>query len=142
MAALRGLNEIALALHLYIWNIGYMNDAQAIAVLSALAQPTRLDAYRALIRSGPEGMAAGKLADRLEVPQNTLSAHLGILQRAGLVSSTRQSREIIYRPELEQVRELTLFLLKDCCGSRPELCAPLFDELTRKPRRKAGAHGC
>lgn len=118
-----------------------MNNEQAILALSALAQPTRLDAFRALVRSAPEGMAAGKLAEKLDVPQNTLSTHLGILQRAGLVSSTRQSREVIYRPELELMRELTLFLLKDCCGGRAQLCAPLIDELSCRPRKRAG-NGC
>jgi DNA-binding transcriptional ArsR family regulator len=119
-----------------------MENEQAIAALSSLAQPTRLEAFRALVRSGPDGMAAGKLAEKLGVPQNTLSTHLSILQRAGLVSSERQSREVFYSPVLEQVRALTLFLLKDCCGGRSELCAPLIEDLSTKPRRKAGAHGC
>ncbi len=119
-----------------------MDNEQAILALSALAQPTRLDAFRALVRAGPEGIPAGKLATKLGVPQNTLSTHLSILQRAGLVSSERQSREVLYRPELERVRTLTLFLLKDCCGGRAELCAPLIQDLTSKSRKKASAHGC
>lgn len=116
-----------------------MDDDQAIRALSALAQPTRLEAFRALVRAGPDGMPPGKLADKLGIPQNTLSTHLGILQRAGLVSSERQSREVLYRPELEQVRALTLFLLKDCCGGSAELCAPLVDDLSIKRRGKAGS---
>jgi DNA-binding transcriptional ArsR family regulator len=75
-------------------------------------------------------VAAGELARLIEVPQNTLSSHLNILARAGLVHSERQSRSIIYRANLEQLRDVTLYLVKDCCGGRPELCAPLIAELT------------
>ncbi|MBB6510670.1 DNA-binding transcriptional ArsR family regulator [Rhizobium soli] len=64
------------------------------------------------------------------MPQNTMSAHLNILSRAGLVSSQRQSRVVTYRVETETLRELVLFLLKDCCGGNAELCAPLIAELT------------
>ncbi|MBP2459944.1 DNA-binding transcriptional ArsR family regulator [Rhizobium sp. PvP014] len=64
------------------------------------------------------------------MPQNTMSAHLNILSRAGLVSSQRQSRVVTYRVEMETLRELVLFLLKDCCGGNAELCAPLIAELT------------
>jgi ArsR family transcriptional regulator, arsenate/arsenite/antimonite-responsive transcriptional repressor len=119
-----------------------MDSERAILALSALAQSTRLNAFQALVHAGPEGMPAGKLADKVGVPQNTLSTHLRILQQAGLVSSERHSREIIYRPELAQVRSLTLFLLKDCCGGRPELCIPLIQDLKSKSRKKASTHGC
>lgn len=66
----------------------------------------------------------------LDVPQNTISTHLAILERAGLVSSERKSRSIIYRAELDRIREITSFLVNDCCGGRPELCEPLIAELT------------
>jgi DNA-binding transcriptional ArsR family regulator len=66
----------------------------------------------------------------LDVPQNTLSSHLNILAHAGLVRGERQSRSIIYRADLERLREVTLYLVKDCCGGRPELCAPIIAELT------------
>jgi ArsR family transcriptional regulator, arsenate/arsenite/antimonite-responsive transcriptional repressor len=59
-----------------------------------------------------------------------MSAHLATLSRAGLVSSERQGRSIIYRADLQGLRDLTLFLLKDCCGGSAELCAPLIAELT------------
>jgi ArsR family transcriptional regulator len=65
----------------------------------------------------------------MEVPQNTMSAHLAILARAGLVSSERHSRTIVYRADLNQLREMMLFLVKDCCEGRPELCAPLVADL-------------
>ncbi|MDX3925472.1 MAG: metalloregulator ArsR/SmtB family transcription factor [Shinella sp.] len=107
-----------------------MENKEAIAALAALAQPTRLDTFRLLVKHEPDGIAAGELARMLEVPQNTMSAHLATLSRAGLVTSERQSRSIIYRADLDGFRELTLFMIKDCCGGNAELCAPLIADLT------------
>jgi ArsR family transcriptional regulator len=106
-----------------------MDSDAPISALGALAQATRLDTFRLLVRSEPDGLAAGEIARRLSVPQNTMSAHLGILARAGLVRSERRSRQIVYRADLAGLRDLTLFLVKDCCGGAPELCAPLIAEL-------------
>ncbi len=108
---------------------GYMETESAIAVLSALAQPTRLDVFRLLVRHEPVGLAAGEIARRLDVPQNTMSAHFGILARAGLVHAERHSRSIIYRADLNGLRALTLFLVKDCCAGNAELCKPLVAAL-------------
>ncbi|WP_430260231.1 ArsR/SmtB family transcription factor [Neorhizobium sp. IRS_2294] len=107
-----------------------MESEVAILALAALAQPTRLEAFRLLVRHEPDGLPAGDIARARAVPQNTMSAHLNILSRAGLVSSQRQSRVVTYRVEMETLRELVLFLLKDCCGGNAELCAPLIAELT------------
>lgn len=107
-----------------------MEPSSATAVLAALAQPTRLDAFRLVMRHEPAGLPAGEIARRLEVPQNTLSTHLAILERAGLLASERQGRTIVYRAELDRMRELTSFLVSDCCDGRPELCAPLVAEFT------------
>jgi DNA-binding transcriptional ArsR family regulator len=106
-----------------------MDQHETIDALSALAQQTRLDAFRKLVAAEPDGMAVGELARLLDIPQNTLSAHLAILTRAGLTESRRQSRSIIYRAKLSAVRDLTLFLLKDCCHGNSEICAPLLAEL-------------
>jgi len=106
-----------------------MDNFVAIAALSALAQETRLAAFRALIAAGAEGMAAGRLAEQLSVPQNTLSTHLAMLAQAGLVTGERRSRSIIYRAEIDRLRDLMLFLIEDCCGGHPELCLPLADAL-------------
>jgi ArsR family transcriptional regulator, arsenate/arsenite/antimonite-responsive transcriptional repressor len=103
---------------------------EVIAALAALAQPTRLNTFRLLVKHEPDGMAAGELARLTKVPQNTMSAHLTILARAGLIAGERHSRSIIYRANLDRFRALTLFLVKDCCGGRPELCAPLIADLT------------
>lgn len=106
-----------------------MDIDSTILALGALAQTTRLDAFRLLVRHAPDGLPAGDIARQLDVPQNTLSTHLGILSRAGLVSSERRSRSILYRADLDALRALTLFLVKDCCAGKPELCAPLVAEL-------------
>ena len=107
-----------------------MDNNAAIAALGALAQTTRLETFRLLVRHEPYGIPAGELARLIDVPQNTMSAHLATLLRAGLVTSERQSRSIMYRAHLNGLRELTLFLLKDCCGGSTELCVPLIAELT------------
>ena len=97
-----------------------MESENAILALAALAQPTRLDAFRLLVRHEPDGMAAGDIADTLAVPANTMSAHLGVLSRAGLITSKRMSRSIIYRADLDRISTLVVFLLKDCCEGRAD----------------------
>lgn len=107
-----------------------MEIESSLLALSALAQSTRLDVFRLLVKHEPDGLPAGAVARLLHVPVNTMSAHLAILQRGGLIRSERQGRSIIYRANLVALRELVLFLLKDCCGGNEELCAPLIAELT------------
>ncbi len=106
-----------------------MELTEVIAALAALAQPTRLEAFRLLVQREPEGVAAGDLARLLAVPQNTMSAHLAVLSRSGLVAGERHSRSIVYRANLARLRALVTFLLKDCCGGRSEICAPLIADL-------------
>lgn len=106
-----------------------MDKYQVITALAALAQPTRLETFRLLVRAEPDGVAAGELARRVGVPQNTMSTHLAILSRAGLVRGERQVRSIVYRADLVHLREALLFVLKDCCDGRPEVCAPLIADL-------------
>ena len=120
-----------------------MDMYQALAAFAALSQSTRLDVFRLLVAHEPEGMPAGEVARRLDVPHNTLSTHLGILARAGLISAERQSRLIIYRAQLDAVRDLASFILKDCCGGKPEICAPLIADLQPccpAEARPAGLH--
>jgi ArsR family transcriptional regulator len=118
----------------------YMDNIEVIDALSALAQTTRLDTFRLLVSREPDGIAAGELARLAAVPQNTMSTHLAILARAGLVRGERQSRSIIYRADLQRFREVTLFLLKDCCGGRPDICTPLIADLTLCRPAKASAN--
>lgn len=119
-----------------------MESNTAIEALAALAQPTRLAAFRLLIQHEPEGLPAGEVARLLDVPQNTMSTHLAILERAGLISSERQGRSIFYRAGIDTVREVTSFLVNDCCGGRPELCEPLVAEFTPCCAPKEAADAC
>jgi DNA-binding transcriptional ArsR family regulator len=98
-----------------------MEIESAVTTLSGLAQETRLQSFRLLVQHEPDGMAAGDIARAMGVPQNTMSTHLAILVREGLVTSERRSRSIIYRANLDRLRDLTLFLLQDCCGGRADL---------------------
>ncbi|QIG92258.1 MULTISPECIES: ArsR/SmtB family transcription factor [unclassified Bradyrhizobium] len=120
-----------------------METEEAVLALAALSQPTRLEAFRALVKHEPEGLAAGDLARLLEVPQNTLSAHLSILTRARLVTSERRSRSIVYRANLDEFRNVAVFLLRDCCDGRPEICAPVVESLQPccPPQRKERTRG-
>jgi ArsR family transcriptional regulator, arsenate/arsenite/antimonite-responsive transcriptional repressor len=99
-----------------------MSPAHALAALSALGQPTRLEIFRLLIRREHEGLAAGAIADAVGAPHNTLSTHLAILARAGLVRGAREGRSIVYRADIEGMRDLISFLVTDCCDGHPELC--------------------
>lgn len=107
-----------------------MDTTDAITALTALAQTTRLETFRALVQHEPDGVPAGELARLIAIPQNTMSAHLAVLARAGLVRGERRSRSIIYRADLVRLREVVTFLLKDCCGGKSEICAPLIADLT------------
>jgi DNA-binding transcriptional ArsR family regulator len=102
-----------------------MEPQQAIGALSALAHPGRLGIFKLLVRAGPEGMAAGDIARTTGSLANTLSANLNLLAGAGLVSSRRDGRSIIYAAGYERMSELLAFLMEDCCAGNPEICAPL-----------------
>ncbi len=102
-----------------------MDDTDALLAFAALSQSTRLDVFRLLMAAEPEGLPAGEVARRLAVPQNTMSTHLAVLARAGLIASERRSRSIIYRARVESVRALVDFLMHDCCGGNPQVCAAL-----------------
>jgi ArsR family transcriptional regulator len=107
-----------------------MKPSDAVSVFAALSQPTRLAVFQVLVEREPEGLPAGDIARQMQVPHNTMSTHLAILTRAGLITAQRRSRSIIYRARLETIQALVGYLLKDCCGGRPEICAPLIAELT------------
>lgn len=94
----------------------------ALAALAALGQPTRLEIFRLLIRSGSNGLLAGSIAETIGCPHNTLSSHLSILARAGLIRGTREGRTILYRADVDGMRALLSFLVTDCCDGHPELC--------------------
>ncbi len=113
-----------------------MDSDAAIQALSALAQGTRLDVFRLLVRHEPGGLPAGEIARRLGVPHNTLSSHLGLLSRAGLVQSARHSRSIIYRADLAAIGRLVAFLLENCCGGASQACPPPLADLLCCPKEE------
>jgi ArsR family transcriptional regulator, arsenate/arsenite/antimonite-responsive transcriptional repressor len=101
-----------------------MDRSDAVAALAALAQEHRLEVYRLLVQAGPAGMAAGGVANALEIAPNTLSFHFDRLRHAGLVSVARQGRSLIYAARYETMNNLLGYLTDNCCGGRPQLCAP------------------
>ena len=119
-----------------------METENVVLALAALAQPTRLEVFRLLVKHEPEGIAAGDIARSLAIPQNTMSSHLSVLSRAGLVSAQRFGRSIVYRADLACLRNVLLFMLRDCCEGRPEICAPLVEDLAPccQPSSKKRAH--
>lgn len=104
-----------------------MDITAAVECMGALGQETRLRAFRLLVEAGEEGVPAGEIARRLDVPHNTMSSHLALLTRAGLIRPRRESRSIIYTADFAGVRALLAFLVQDCCRGRPEACGPLLD---------------
>ena len=127
--------------HVISYNLDIWIQHQSIEALAALAQPTRLEAFRLLVRKEPDGVAAGEIARAMAVPQNTMSAHLAVLSRSGLIVSERRSRSIVYRADLARFRALVTFLLKDCCDGRPEICAPVLADLESAGCAKKSACG-
>jgi ArsR family transcriptional regulator len=99
-----------------------MTSAHALAALAALGQATRLDIFQLLMRNEPEGLSAGAIAEHIGCPQNTLSSHLAILARSGLLRGARNGRFIMYHANVEGMRALLQFLVTDCCHGHPELC--------------------
>lgn len=104
---------------------GLIDTLEVIEGLGSLAQSTRLLAFRHLLAAHPDSLPAGEIARRCEVPHNTMSTHLTILTRAGLVTVERQGRVMNYRADVRSFRGLIRFLTTDCCNGRPELCGDL-----------------
>ncbi len=102
-----------------------MNTKQAIPALAALAQETRLAIFRMLVARGPEGLAAGDIAAKLDLPPSSLSFHLAQLNHAGLILQRRQSRSLIYSIDFAAMNGLMGFLTENCCGGNATLCAPV-----------------
>jgi ArsR family transcriptional regulator, arsenate/arsenite/antimonite-responsive transcriptional repressor len=102
-----------------------MKSTDAIAALGGLAHPSRLAIFRLLVRAGEGELAAGDIARKAALPPSTLSSHIAILARAGLVRSRRDGRAIFYSVDLERMTALMAFLIDDCCEGRAELCTPL-----------------
>lgn len=115
-----------------------MKMSDAVRRLSALAQESRLEVFRLLVKAGPQGLAAGEIARKLKTQPNTMSAQLLVLSNAGLIHARRAGRSIIYDADFDAMADLLLYLTEDCCGGKPEVCAPLAKTVTAccpSPRR-------
>ena len=104
-----------------------METKEAAKALAALAQETRLSIFRLLVQAGPQGIAAGRIGESLDVPPATLSFHLKELSHAGLVSSRQDGRFIYYRTDFERMASLMTFLTQNCCQGMPEECLTLVE---------------
>jgi ArsR family transcriptional regulator len=104
---------------------------KAVEALSALAHEGRLSIFRLLVRAGKGGLAAGEISRKLDVLPNTLSANLTVLANAGLVSSRRDGRSVIYSADYERMTGLLSFLMEDCCNGDAAICAPLAEVASR-----------
>lgn len=93
-----------------------MDIQQAIILFDALSQETRLEAFRLLVKAGPDGLAAGIISASLGTPHNTMSFHLNHLTNAGIISSRKNGRSIIYTANFDVTRDLIGFMVKDCCS--------------------------
>ena len=117
-----------------------MDESQALLAFAALSQETRLAIVRLLVRAGPDGLAAGAVAEAVDASPSNVSFHLKDLEHAGLVAARRESRSIIYTASYATLRDLVAFLMKDCCAGRPEICAPAAAVCPpAKPRRRVSA---
>ena len=101
-----------------------MDERQALAAFAALGQEHRLRMVRALVTAGPDGLAAGVLAETVGIANTNLSFHLKELSHAGLVTSRREGKSVIYSAAYLGLSDLIQFLMRDCCQGRPEVCAP------------------
>jgi len=101
-----------------------MKQNEAVSALSALAQDSRLAAYRLLVQAGDEGLAVGEIGERLKLPGATLTNHLNVLRHAGLVRDVREGRSIRCRADYARMNALLAFLTENCCGSDAAACAP------------------
>ena len=94
-----------------------MDIQEAIIMFDALSQETRLSAFRILVKAGPDGLPAGALSEELGTPHNTMSFHLNHLSNAGIITSRKDGRSVIYSANFEVVRDLIGFMVKDCCSA-------------------------
>jgi len=125
-----------------------METKQAVAALAALAQETRLAVFRLLVERGPEGLAAGAIAQKLDVPASSLSFHLAQLHHAGLITQRRESRMLIYAADYGAMNTLIGYLMENCCLDSSEACAEtggadmvaaIGAELPKAKRKSAGS---
>jgi len=115
-----------------------METKDAVSALAALAQDSRLDVFRLLVQTGPDGLAAGEVAERLRITPATLSFHLAQLRHAGLITMRRDGRSLIYSADYDGMNELMGFLTDNCCGGSVACGVPVCEPVSRTiVRRKS-----
>lgn len=115
----------------YFGHYRNMKADKAIESFAALAQESRLSILRLLVRETPKGLPVNEISDRLDIVLSTLSGHLSVLKRAGLLKSTRHQREIHYAANLDAIGDLVRFMLKDCCSGKVENCTDIASLVTQ-----------
>jgi ArsR family transcriptional regulator len=126
-----------LTLALYFHYIGNVETEKVVVALEALAQESRLGIFRLLVEAGPEGLPAGRIAERMSLPAPTLSFHLSQLKHAGLIACRRDGRSLIYSADFVEMNSLVGFLTDNCCGGNAAKCAPACNVPQPKRKRKA-----
>ena len=121
----------------YFHNIGNMKASDAVIALEGLARESRLGIFRLLVVAGPDGLPAGKIAERMRLPAPTLSFHLSQLKNAGLIACRRDGRSLIYSADFSAMNELVAFLTENCCGGNTAQCTP--DRAGPKPKLRRRA---
>lgn len=116
-----------------------MDGKHAVQALAALAHETRLAIFRMLVERGPDGLPAGVIAERLDVPPSSLTFHVQHLHRAGLVTQRRVSRQLIYAADFAGMNGLVGFLTENCCGRGVSACLPATPARSAAPPRKAAS---
>jgi len=106
-----------------------MEDQDAVRALGALAQEDRLAAFRLLMVEGPKGLPSGMIAEKLDIQPTRMSFHLTTLERAGLLTTCREGRHILYAVDYQRMRALLMFLMEDCCGNNPAVCCFSSDDI-------------
>lgn len=114
-----------------------MDERQALVALGAMSQETRLRIVRLLVKAGPEGMAAGSIAEAVGVSASNVSFHLKELERGGLVTARREARSIVYSAEYEALTGLIRFLMEDCCAGNQAICEPVLSQSCCEPAEPA-----
>ena len=111
-----------------------MKESQALAAFAALSQETRLRILRRLVRAGPDGIAAGAIAENLGVSPSNLSFHLKELERADMVTARREARSILYAANYDSLNSLVRFLMEDCCAGRIDVASKVAPATARRQR--------
>ena len=114
-----------------------MEISKAVIALEALAQESRLGIFRLLVTAGEAGLPAGRIADRMKLPNATLSFHLAQLKHAGLIKCQRQSRSLIYSADFKEMTTLLGFLTEDCCQGKVAQCMPIGSAYRPTARRRS-----